>query len=197
LAWSVSIASERILPLASIHPADPDPAGKAARIAAAGLKGVKLHAYYQDFDVDEERLWPLYAALAREGLVLVMHAGFDPAYPFIDRAGPLRNLRVQERFPNLKLVVGHFGSWKQWDEVARWLIGKPIYLETSFALDLLPPDVARDMMCAHPRDYLLFGSDSPWRSVPAALALLRALRLDPALERAILGCNARRLLGLK
>ena len=55
LKWSKEIASERIVPFASVHPADPLAAQQVRAVARAGLRGIKLHPYYQRFDLDEER----------------------------------------------------------------------------------------------------------------------------------------------
>ena len=56
LKWSQEIASERIVPLASVHPADPLAAQRVRAAARAGLRGIKLHPYYQSFDLDEVRV---------------------------------------------------------------------------------------------------------------------------------------------
>ena len=42
-------ARRMIVPFASVHPDDPDIKGHLKSIADAGIKGVKIHSYYQDF----------------------------------------------------------------------------------------------------------------------------------------------------
>jgi predicted TIM-barrel fold metal-dependent hydrolase len=61
--WSRAIASDRIVPLASIHPSDPDLVGRVDQVADAGLKGIKLHPYYQEFILDAPAMMPLYREL--------------------------------------------------------------------------------------------------------------------------------------
>jgi hypothetical protein len=192
--WSKAIGSDRIVPLASVHPQDPAGPQRVRDIAAAGLKGIKMHPYYQDFDMDDPLLDPLYAAIEEEGLLLTMHTGFDFAFEWVDRAGPKRISDVLERFPGLKLVTTHLGSWQQWDAVERYLIGKPIYMETSFSVQYLPPEQLRRMLLAHPPEYLLFGSDSPWTDQVAQIEALSALGLGEALEKKIFFENAQTLL---
>jgi predicted TIM-barrel fold metal-dependent hydrolase len=194
LRWSRQIASERIVPLPSIHPKGPDPIGQARRVAEAGLVGIKLHPYYQDFDLDDESLLPLYRVIEQLGLLLVCHTGFDFAFPRDRRADPARVRRVVERVPGLKLVATHMGAWDDWDEVERHLIGLPISMDISLSLDLLGPGRARDMILAHPMDRVLFGTDSPWGSQAATMAALRALGLGEARDNAILWGNAQALL---
>ena len=194
LEWSRATGSERLWMFASVHPADPDPAGRLRRVVGAGLRGIKLHPYYQDFEVDEPRLHPLYAAAEALGLIVVCHAGFDIAYPRTRIADPVRIRRVIESFPGLKLVAAHMGGWDDWDEVERHLLGRPIYIDTSYSFHCLPAERARRMLLAHPADRILFGTDSPWADAAEDVARLRALALPAGLERAILSDNARALL---
>ena len=193
--WSQKIQSDRIIPLASVHPLDPAGAEHIHEIAEAGLAGIKMHPYYQDFDMDDAQLDPIYEALQEEGLLLTMHTGFDFAFEWIDKAGPKRISDVLTKFPDLRLVTTHLGSWQQWDEVETFLIGKPIYMETSFSIKYLNHDQLRRMILAHPSDYILFGSDSPWTDQAAEIEAFSKLGLPEAMLEKIFYKNAKNLLG--
>lgn len=195
LRWSAEIASERIIPFPSVHPTAPGAADDVREVAAAGFRGIKIHPYYQDFDLDETRCFPFYEAVADSGLLLVSHTGFDFAFPPVRRADPRRVVNLLRRFPRLRLVATHLGGWRDWDEVEKHLIGRPVYLEISFSLQCLDPAAARRLLTAHPDDYLLFGTDSPWTDQGESLALFAALELEPRRREKILAANARRLLG--
>lgn len=195
LKWSKQIASQRIVPLPSIHPRDPDLVGQARRVAEAGLLGIKLHPYYQEFNLDDQALFPLYRVLDELGLLVVFHTGFDFAFPRDRKGDPVRIRRVLERVPTLKLVTTHMGAWDDWDEVEKHLIGQPISMDVSLSLDLLGRERARDMILAHPADRVLFGTDSPWGSQAETLKAVRALDLGEEREEAIFWKNARALLG--
>jgi len=197
LDWSKQIRSERIIPLPSVHPQDPDLIEHIHIIHEQGFPGIKLHPYYQDFFMDEARLSPLYEALINHNLLLVMHTGYDIAFPLDRRCDPGQTLNVLKQHPELKLITTHFGAWKQWEDVQEMLIGKPIYMELSFALDFLDRETARQMLLSHPPEYLLFGSDSPWTNQKQTLDLLEQLDLDPDLLQSITRDNAARLLGLE
>ena len=197
LAWSESIRSDRIEPFPSVHPKDADIRGRLATVAAAGLKGIKLHPYYQDFDLDDEAAFPLYEALCEHDLILVCHTGFDIAFPRIRKCDPRKIAFVIERYPDLKFVSTHFGSWEDWDEVEAHLIGKPVYMEISYSLQLLGRERARNMFLSHPQSHMLFGTDSPWQDQSETLALFRALDLGEDWERAVLAENAAGLLGTR
>lgn len=194
LSWSASIRSTRIIPFPSFHPASPDALAQIAAIREAGFAGIKMHPYYQEFVLDEERMWPLYEAMAAAGLILVMHTGFDIGFPRERICDPEKIVRVIERVPQLKLVTTHLGAWDDWDEVEALLIGRPLHMDISYSLQFLDPERARRMIRSHSAGYILFGSDSPWADQGEVVALLKALRLDVAEEEAILGGNAARLL---
>jgi len=87
------------------------------------------------------------------------------------------------------------GAWRDWSDVERLMVGKPIYMEISFALDFLheDPAVAR-IFAKHPPEYILFETDSPWTAQDETLALLKSLGLGENTERRILRENALTLL---
>lgn len=196
LRWSAAIRSPRLLPFPSVHPAAPDAPDQVRRLAAEGFRGLKLHPYYQEFTVDEARLDPIYAAAADCGLVLLLHCGFDIAFPRDRVADPARVWNVVQRFPGLRLIAAHFGAWSDWEEVERHLLGRPVYFDVSTCFDFMDRAQAERLLKAHPADRLLFGSDSPWVDQQKTIADLRAFGLGAEVEARVLGANAQALLGL-
>ena len=194
LSWCQAVRSPRIVPLGSVHPASEDAIGQIDQIVSAGLVGIKLHPMYQDFTVDEPRMDALYEAIADRGLLLVLHCGQDIAYPGLDIAAPRRIAAVAQRHPTLRLVATHLGGWRMWEEVRRCLLGKPVLMETSFAVREMAPPEAAELIRAHGVSRVLFGTDSPWAGQADELALLRRLPLSSAEQRAILEDNPRRVL---
>lgn len=196
LSWAREIRSARIFPFPSVHPEDPEALGNIELIAEAGFRGMKMHPYYQNFRLDEERMVPLYEKIRDRGLILVMHTGFDIGFPRDRIADPAGILKVLETVPGLKLVATHLGGWDMWDEVEELLVGKPVYMDISYSLPFLGQDRARRMLFSHPREYLLFGTDSPWGEQAEVIAQVKALGLDVQRERALFYDNAATLLGL-
>ena len=194
LNWSRQIRNERLVPLPSIHPDDPQCVDRVYTVQQEGFVGIKMHPFYQNYSLNEERLYPLYEALSDTGLMLVVHCGYDIAYPRIRCADPAGILSLHNRFPKLRLISTHFGGWDMWDEVEEILIGKEIYMEISFALHYLKEEQVVRMLNNHPPEYLLFGSDSPWVDQTECITKLRALPLSNTLLSGILGENATRLL---
>lgn len=194
LKWSLGIASDRLIPLASVHPLAPDVVAQVREIKASGLKGIKIHPYYQGFDLADEALSPFYESVVEAGLVLVSHTGFDIAYPRDRKADADRIITVLRRYPGLKFLATHFGAWSDWDDVEAKLIGRAVNLEISLTLEFLPPERVRRMILVHPADRIFFGSDSPWGNPKDLLAILRGLDLPEALMARILSGNAAALL---
>ena len=79
--FCASIASDTVIPFGSVHPDAPDWEPELERIAALGLRGIKLHPDYQDFDMDEPRVLPIFQKARDLGLCVAVHAGFDPLSP--------------------------------------------------------------------------------------------------------------------
>jgi predicted TIM-barrel fold metal-dependent hydrolase len=178
----------------ALHPAYPEFQTEIQRLRDAGIRGIKFHPNYQDFFPDDPALLPMFRAIARAGLIVLIHGGHDIAFP--DAPGsPDRLARLADTVPDLLLVCAHFGAWRQWDLVDRHLIGRPnVYLDTSFTLGDLPDDRFLDLARRHGTDRVLFATDSPWRDQQADLAHLARLPFTEAEREAILGGNAERLL---
>ena len=165
-------------------------------IKSEGFIGIKMHPYYQDFHLDEDRMLPIYEEIAKCNLMLVSHTGFDIAFPHDDRADCRSILKISEKFPQLKFIATHLGAWQQWDNVEQKLAGKHIYTETSWSMEYLSPQQARRIILNMPADCVLFGTDSPWTDQGKTISLLKALNLPKDLENKIFRDNAMSLLGL-
>ncbi len=194
ISWSKKIMSDRILPFPSFHPYDGGFAECISRIKGEGFKGIKFHPYYQDFPIDDERIYPVYEKICGENLIVVMHTGFDLAFERKRIADPARIAKVLGNFPQLKLVTTHFGAWEDWDNVEEFLIGKEVYMEISYSLEFLNDKRAKDIILKHPKHCVLFGTDSPWTDQGKTLSLLKELQLGDELEGLILKKNAEDLL---
>jgi predicted TIM-barrel fold metal-dependent hydrolase len=194
--WCISIRSERIVPFASIHPGFPDPEAEVERIAAAGIRGLKFHPQYSECPMDDPRVVRIARAAAKAGLAMLFHSGYDLAYEKEDLASPDRVRRIHEAVPELRMTAAHLGGWERWSEVLELVAGQEIYLETSYTLGRCPPDVLERIFAKHRPEFLLFGTDAPWRDQKEDLARFMALPLSDDLKRRILWDNALRFVGM-
>ena len=186
---------EQLLFFGTLHPDLVDWREEIGRIREDGLLGIKFHPDYQGFFVDEERMWPFYEALLQEGLIILFHAGEDVGFPPPVHCTPEGLARVLHRFPGGRIVAAHMGGYRCWEGVARHLVGKEIYFDTSFSFaDLGAAGMAR-LIRAHGPRKVLFGTDSPWTGQKESLASIQGLDLPPGAEERILYRNALSLLG--
>lgn len=194
LMWCKQIRCDRIVPFPSVHPDDPLAVKNILRIAEEGFIGVKFHPYYQHFNLDEPRMNSIYEALSANKLITVMHTGFDIAFERVDRAGPKRIINVIKRFPELKFISTHLGGWYDWQEVEKYLLGKPIYMDISVSREFLGEQRFRTMLLNHPQDYILFGTDSPWADQHSEIQAIDQLGLPEKLVDKMLYENAMKLI---
>jgi len=192
--WSINIQSDRIIPFPSLHPLYENYADELRKIEDGGLKGIKLHPMYQEFSIDDPLLFPLYEAITDHGFIVLFHAGRDIAFPGNHQADPDRILNVHRTFPELKIVASHLGGWQMWEEVTASLLGKPIYLETSFAVREAEGSLFRRILQKHHPDYFLFGTDSPWLDQKEELDAWKTLDIPDNFKEKIFFSNAERLL---
>ena len=195
-----------------IHPDYPDWSEELVRIAALGLKGVKIHPVYQDADIDDPRFLRILAKAGELGLIVVTHAGLDIGFPGVERCSPEMTLRAIKQVGPVKLVLAHMGGWRQWDTVSELLADSPVWIDTSFSLGTLstlddgyyaPEDLSLldekhflRMVRAFGADRVLFGTDSPWSGQSEEIERIRSLPLKEEEKNLILGGNAQKLLNL-
>ena len=86
------------------------------RIAAAGLKGIKIHPHYQETDIDDIRYLRLLGRAAELGLLTVMHSGLDIGYPGVIRCSPAMTASALNQLGNIPIILAHMGGWKNWDQ---------------------------------------------------------------------------------
>ena len=194
--WILEIQGDTLLGFGTLHPDSKKWPAEIAHLKSAGLRGIKFHPEYQGFFVDDPRYFPLYEATFAAGLMILFHAGADLAFDEPCRCTPARLSTVLDAFPGGTVIAAHMGGYHYWDEVENLLIGREIYLDTSFSAAELGTERMTRMIRQHGTSKILFGTDSPWKDQAGALAEIRNLKLMPAEESAILGGNAVRMLGI-
>ena len=132
----------------------------------AGLKGLKLHAHVQCFDMNAEQMNGLYECCQKNNKPVVMHVGREPKSPAYEcdpyeicSAG--KTEVVLKEFPDLKICVPHLG----FDETAEY--GKMIetydnlWLDTTMVItDYFPIEETIDLS-RYRTDRIMYGSDFP------------------------------------
>ncbi len=192
------IKRNRIVPLISVHPDNSmaDVNSLFEQAAAAGIKGVKMHPMYQGFFIDDRKMYPLYQLIEHFGFFLILHTGYDIAFPGNTQADVERVRTIADDFKELTIVATHVGGWRQWDRVG--LLGKcgNVYTETSMTLTEAPDEEFVRLVSLFSEDRVLFGTDSPWTDQKDMLERTLRLSLSDKRKEKMLSLNARALLGL-
>ena len=130
-------------------------------------------------DIDDIRYLRILDRTAELGLFVLAHAGNDPGFPGVVNCSPAQILRAVRQIPGITFIAAHMGGWKNWEDTS--LLGEERFLQ---------------MVELFGAKRVLFGTDSPWSSQKTSLAWIQALPLEQEKKEAILGGNARKLLGI-
>lgn len=184
-----------IFSFGSVFPDSPDIFEELERIKSMGLKGVKLHPDYQEFQVDDPKMKPIYKKISSLGLITVFHAGFD--YGFCPPYGgtPKKMLQALSWFDS-PVIAAHWGGLNCNEEVLDYLCGTDIYFDTSFGYSHLPKVYAMKILEKHGTDKIVFATDSPWHTADMEFRLLSTLELSDNEMEKITYINAQKLLAL-
>ena len=191
-----------MLPIATVHPYDGAAAlEELARVAALGVKVLKIHAHTQRFDVADPRVLALVRRAGELGVVVLMdNAGIRPG----DNE-QLFNLAIQS--PGTTFVLAHIGGlgFRFWNVLALArtaddLFMDNVYFDLSATAVLVVDSPLEEEFVWTLRnvgtDRVLLGSDYPQLSRARSLDALERLDLDADEKAAIRHGNAHRLFGL-
>lgn len=197
--WLMSIKDDAIIPFGSVHPDYAQPHQEIDRLRQNGIKGLKFHSPFQQFRPDEERMMPIYEAMG-EDMVAFFHVGSGLSKdnkPVL--ATPESLIKVMENFPKLKLVAAHFGGFQLLEQAQRYLVGRNLYLDTSWppSLKAIGSDAIVQIINRHGAEKILFGSDCPTADPVSEIQFIDSLKLSDREKELILGENACNLLGLE
>jgi len=197
--WAAKVCDDykdRIICFGSIFPHSDDYKSDIDFIVSLGLKGLKFHAEYQNFILDDKKMLDIYDYAFSKNLILLHHAGFDPAFPAPFKSNPQRFLHIVKEMRGGMLIAAHLGGHDQWDDVEEYLCGENIYLDTSMGFEYYSHEQFLRIIKKHGADKILFASDSPWSNAKTEIKYFNALPLDEIEKTAILSGNAKRILGI-
>jgi predicted TIM-barrel fold metal-dependent hydrolase len=192
--WLAEIRSSSIDAFAAIHPGSETWQQDLDEIVALGFRGVKLHPDYQEFFVDDQKIFPFYKRIFQNDLYILFHAGVDVGLPPPVHCTPQRLRKVVDEFGGERIIAAHLGGWSMWEKVEEYLLGQSLFLDTSMSLAYLGKERARKLILSHGPQRVLFATDSPWSPQLSSLEQVRGLELEENDLAAILGGNAKQIL---
>jgi predicted TIM-barrel fold metal-dependent hydrolase len=191
-----------IIAIATVHPYDGEAAlAEVDRVAARGVRLLKIHPHTQKFDAADPRVLTLVKRAGDRGMVVVMdNAGIVP-----DDNEKLFNLALAA--PKTKFIFGHMGGlgFRFWNilalaRTAENLFADNIYFDISASVILAADSPIEAEYVWTIRnvgvDHVLIASDFPQISLPKTLEAFAKLDLTDEERAKIRSGNAKRLLGL-
>ena len=209
-----ALGQGKLVYFGAMHPMAENWKEELKRLAVAGVRGIKLHPFYQNVNVDDVQMLRVLGTAAELGLLAVLHAGNEIACPGQVRCSPeMAANAIRQLQDSSFLILAHMGGWKNWERVADNLAHTDCYIDTAISLGQIVPlqegyyrkedlpllgDRAfAELVRAFGSDRVLFGTDSPWASQKQEVEKIQKLPLTQQEKNNIFGINACRLLGLQ
>ena len=149
------------------------------RLAAIGLKGIKMHPDMQRFPIDDPRLFPMYEAIQGK-LPVLLHMG-DHNY---DYSHPARLRHVLDLFPKLETVAAHFGGYSMYDTACEQLKDTSCVMDISSSLMFMEPGEPERYIGIYGAERMAFGSDYPlWDPVQEVKRFMKLKLTDEQKEQ--------------
>lgn len=197
---------DNLISFGGIHPDDDDVHDKLQYLKDNGFKGIKLHPDYTETFIDDERYINIITEACRLGLLVITHAGKDPAYTTIHCPPDIGRYmldRVHEMtsFTEPFFIFAHLGGNRLLGDVEKYLVGQNCYIDISCSFadmghfcDNTDDDIVR-VIKNHGADKILFATDSPWNGQKEYVKRFTELPgLSDTEKEMILGRNAEALL---
>ncbi len=161
------------------------------RCASQNLKGIKLHADFQKFYIDEQKAHKIYRN-AQGKLPILFHVG-DDRY---DYSHPYRLTNIAIQYPRLKCIAAHMGGYTMWELIECYKGLDNMYFDTCSSLFALSPQKAVDIIKTLGEERFFFACDYPMWDHKEELERFLSLDLTEETRRKILSCNIKRFLNI-
>ena len=200
-------ASGRFIGFASVDPLKDGAARELEHaVTAMGLKGLKLDAALQDFELRDTKVYELYEAAEGLKIPVLVHTGMSwaPA-TLIERGHPMLLEEAIVRFSKLNFVLAHWGWPWVWEATALALKYPNVYLDTSclyydspkeFYQFVFSKQIPTTVLERSLRNRMVFGSNYPRVEIKNMVHALGTLALTEGCLKKIFEENPGRLLDL-
>lgn len=187
-------SDNRFIPLCSFHPemGFDEAVSELERCKKLGAKGIKIHADFQRFYIDAPNALEIYKEAARLKLPILFHVGDKNT----DFSTPKRVCNILEQIPELTIIAAHMCGYSVWDEAEKYLIGAPVYTDTSEALLGMDGKGLYRLIEKHGVDKVMFGSDYPLWNTDFTFNQIESIGLSESEKDAVYSANAKKVFGL-
>jgi uncharacterized protein len=169
-------ANGRLIPFVRLDLTD-SPIEEAKRCLDLGARGIKLHPRAQKFQLNDERLAPVFAIASERRVPILIHGGRGLP-PIADNLA-----RLHEEYPEATLIIAHAGIADLSGLAGHFACKAGVFFDTSVwsPIDLL------SFFRLVPPEQVVYASDYPYGTQPQSLLImLRTARLAGLTESQIL-----------
>lgn len=195
--FAAQFTEGKLISFGGIHPDTQDYKADLKQIKEYGFKGIKLHPDYQEVYIDDIRYKKIIEYATELGLIISVHAGFDPGYPDCTHCTPKRAYAMMKDVKPEKLVLAHMGGFRHWDEVEECLVGENVWFDTAVVFGEIPREQFIRIVRNHGVNRILFATDSPWAGQKEYVEYMNALPFNEEEKQMIFHKNAEELLQMK
>lgn len=191
LAQTAQEHPEQITALGTLHPDSETQEADVETALSLGIRAIKLHPDIQGIPVDDERCFRIFE-LCEGRLPVLLHTG-DYRYDF---SNPNRLIKVLHRFPHLKVIAAHFGTYTVWERAEELYGQENLWVDCSSSLPFLSADRIIEMIRGFGSEKVLYGTDYPMWIPEQETEHFLSLPLTDKEKENILHCNAEQLFNL-
>src|SRR5689334_11029037 len=150
----------RLIPFVRLDLTD-EPIAEAERCLDRGARGIKLHPRAQKFQLNDERLTPVFALAAERRVPILIHGGRGLP-PIADHLAAL-----VDRYPDAQLIIAHAGIADLSGLAGHFACKAGVFFDTSVwsPIDLL------SFYRLVPPEQIVYASDYPYGMQPQSLLL--------------------------
>lgn len=186
--------TNRLFSFGSLHPMQKDWESVLYDIKEKGLLGIKFHPEYQSFYIDSRESIQILKKCEELDLLTVVHAGRDIGVEPPVHCMPERLSHVLDYVKGDRIIAAHLGGWCVWDDVEKYLVGTPVYLDTAYTVDFIAHEQLLRIIKNHGSEKILYATDSPWEGQRHAVDVINSLGLTDTEKDNVFYKNAKKLL---
>ncbi len=186
---------ERFIGFCGVDPYDKNCVHEIETFYKKGMKGLKLIPVFHFLYPNDEKYIPIYEKACELGLPILFHAGVDFALRTrIKYSNPIFFDDVAVDFPDLKIIIAHFG-WPWINEtIAIALKNENVQIDiSSLGKDVLHR-LPWTLLEKYLSDRILFGSDFPVFSCKRAVENVTSLPVSKDTKEKIFYNNAKKII---
>ena len=194
---------DNIYSFGGIHPDNDNIGDRLKILKKSGFRGIKLHPDYQETYIEDEKYYNILKSAIELDMYVTIHAGVDAAYLDDVHCPPEKSAEVIDRLyngvenPKPLIILAHLGGIDMYDDVEKYLVGKPVYFDLAVILSMAEKEQVERIIKALGADKVLYASDYPWSELKENVRLMNSLNLTDNEKDLIFYKNAEKILGIK